>query len=143
MCAYLIFVWADSDQKVGSQSPAAMGTDRAVDDLSQVCDREPPESCDNDNEAADSVHESDSGVEGTQDRAESEEIEQPQEETRRVPKVTLKLPKSVAKYIPSHDGDSDDSDKLTMEVDEVSFQSFTRSRVPTFTFLKNDKKIQK
>ncbi|KAF5298059.1 hypothetical protein FQA39_LY11827 [Lamprigera yunnana] len=45
----------------------------------------------------------------------TKEVREP-EETRKVPKVTLRLPK-VASYV-EHD-DSDDSDKLTMEVNNV------------------------
>lgn len=42
-----------------------------------------------------------------------------QEDTRKVPKVTLKLPKSIATTYVADNEESDDSEKLTMEIDSV------------------------
>lgn len=43
------------------------------------------------------------------------------EDTRKVPKVTLKLPKIIQPYV--ENGDSEDSDKLTMELDSMDYEN--------------------
>lgn len=61
----------------------------------------------------------DAHIDDIDEIAESPDSQQEQEDTRKVPKVTLKLPKSITATSYIEHEDSDDSDKLTMEVERA------------------------